>query len=59
MAISLMGCATSTSAPQRSDFCLIYQPVYVDRTNDTPETLQQVDRNNAAYEAVCVKPEGQ
>jgi hypothetical protein len=56
MAISLTGCATSTSAPQ-SDFCLIYEPVYVDRQNDTPETLQQVDRNNAAYEAVCVKPE--
>jgi hypothetical protein len=54
MAILLTGCATSTSAPQ-SDFCLIYEPVYVDRTLDTPETLQQVDRNNAAYEAVCVK----
>jgi hypothetical protein len=53
MAIGLSACATST--PATDSFCTAYHPVYVDRVNDTPETVRQVDANNGAYECACNK----
>ncbi|MDR1071871.1 MAG: hypothetical protein LBL21_04485 [Rickettsiales bacterium] len=44
------GCARNTSA---GDFCLIYSPVFADYDSDTPETLRQIDWNNAAHDAIC------
>ena len=37
------------------DFCLIYEPVYMDYERDTRETVRQVDRNNAVYFVLCDK----
>ena len=36
-----------------NDFCYLYRPVYADYENDTPETIQQIDQNNIAYEELC------
>lgn len=27
--------------------------LYADYTNDTPETIRQIDRNNVAYDELC------
>lgn len=54
MAIGLIGCATNTPAATDS-FCQAYRPVYVDRVNDTQQTIDQVDANNGAYECACNK----
>lgn len=43
-------CASDSAAT--SEFCLIYEPVYVAR-RDTAETVRQIMRNNAAWEALC------
>ncbi len=44
--LSLNACTPSISG----SFCEIYEPVYPDYENDTPETIRQVDRNNIVYE---------
>jgi hypothetical protein len=49
--ILLASCTINTAA---NDFCYLYRPVYVDYENDTAETIQQIDQNNIAYEALCV-----
>ncbi len=36
-----------------SEFCRIYEPIFVDRTNDTSGTLRQVDRMNGVFVALC------
>ncbi len=36
-----------------SEFCLIYEPVYVS-DDDTEETVRQVMLNNAAYDEICI-----
>ena len=46
------GCTINTAA---NDFCYLYRPVYADYENDTAETIQQIDQNNVAYEALCIK----
>lgn len=48
--ITLAACAGDS--PARSDFCLIYEPVYVS-DRDSGETIAQVMRNNAAWVALC------
>ena len=56
MAVMLSGClGFGTNTPVTDSFCQAYQPVYVDRVNDTPETIRQVDANNGAYECACNK----
>lgn len=45
----LNACTTNISG----DFCLIYEPVYMDYENDTIETITQVDRNNVVYDDLC------
>jgi hypothetical protein len=35
------------------DFCRLYLPVYTD-TQDTEETLTQIDRNNAVWLETCL-----
>lgn len=34
-------------------FCLIYEPVFADYEHDTPETIEQIDRNNVVFEEIC------
>ncbi|MFI3241773.1 MAG: hypothetical protein R3Y43_04325 [Alphaproteobacteria bacterium] len=46
---ALTNCTTSI----KGDFCLIYEPVYMDYENDTKETINQVDRNNVVYDELC------
>ncbi len=48
--LSLTSCATSTRGIK--SFCAIYEPVHFSR-HDTPETISEVQRNNAAYETLC------
>lgn len=52
MLLGLSACGVSTTA---SDYCRIAEPIYVDRVRDTPETVEQVDRENAKFECVCNK----
>jgi hypothetical protein len=49
MAVTLAGCVSVSPA---SDFCLIYEPVYV-AGGDTAETVRQVMRNNASWVELC------
>jgi len=48
--IGLSACTTNING----DFCLIYEPIYADYEQDTPETIIQIDRNNAVYDEMCV-----
>ena len=47
----LSACTTNIDG----DFCLIYEPIYADYEHDTPETIIQIDRNNAVYDEMCEK----
>jgi hypothetical protein len=49
--IMLSACATDSSAPT-SDYCRIYEPISW-ATNDTPQTVQQIVRENAKYLCLC------
>ena len=44
------GCGQNIGA---SDFCAIYRPVFADYENDTAETAEQIDWNNAAFDELC------
>ena len=46
----LNACTTNING----DFCLIYEPIYADYENDTPETIRQIDRNNIVYDDLCI-----
>lgn len=48
--IMLNACTTNING----DFCLIYEPIYADYEQDTPETIRQIDRNNLVYDEICV-----
>ena len=48
--IGLSACTTNING----DFCLIYEPIYADYEQDTPETIIQIDRNNSVYDEMCV-----
>lgn len=48
--IGLSACTTNING----DFCLIYEPIYADYEQDTPETIKQIDRNNAVYDEMCL-----
>ena len=45
----LNACTVNTAG----NFCLIYEPVYMDYDKDTPDTIKQVDKNNVVYEELC------
>lgn len=49
IASTLTACTTNISG----DFCLLYDPICADYTNDTPETIRQIDINNVVYEEMC------
>lgn len=49
--IMLNACTTNING----DFCLLYEPVYLDYEKDTPETIRQPDRNNIIFEEICIK----
>lgn len=46
---TLAGCAAGSPA---SEFCLIYEPIYVS-AGDSEATVEQAMRNNAAWLAIC------
>ncbi len=48
--------ACASDLPE-SDFCLIYEPVYV-AGEDTPQTVEQVMRNNAVWVELCDRKNG-
>ena len=49
--IMLNACTTNING----DFCLIYEPIYADYEQDTPETIRQIDRNNLVYDEICIE----
>lgn len=49
--IASTGCTTNING----DFCLIYEPIYADYEQDTPETIRQIDRNNLVYDEICIE----
>lgn len=51
--ICLLSVSATCTTNINSDFCLLYEPIYADYTNDTPETIRQIDRNNVVYEEMC------
>ena len=51
--ISIASALTACTTNINGDFCLIYEPVYPDYVNDTPETINQIDRNNVVYDELC------
>jgi len=42
--------------PPKADFCTLYEPVSYDSELDTPETVAQIEPNNARWLAVCETP---
>jgi hypothetical protein len=48
--VLLTGCIKNTGD---SDFCAIYQPVFPDYSNDTVDTIKQIDENNVVYDEIC------
>lgn len=43
--LALSGCVKRLNG----EFCLLYQPVFLDYENDTAETIKQVEKNNVVY----------
>ena len=48
-----MSVLTACTANINGNFCLLYEPIYADYEQDTPETIQQIDRNNGVFEMLC------
>lgn len=55
IALMILSVLTACTTNINGDFCLIYEPVYMDYDKDTPETIKQVDRNNVVYDDLCEK----
>ena len=36
-----------------SEYCRIAEPITYDRTADTPETVQQIERHNSKFVCLC------
>ena len=53
MLIILMLCSGCTKNITGGDYCLLYRPIYADYTNDTAETIEQIDANNIVYDRLC------
>lgn len=53
LALLMTGCATPIRVID--SFCAVYEPIHYSRLHDTPETIAQVKRNNAAYDRICHK----
>ena len=51
--IILMLCSGCTKNITGGDYCLLYRPIYADYTNDTAETIEQIDANNIVYDRLC------
>ena len=49
--LSVTACAKNIPV---NSFCAIYEPVF-SSVLDTEETLKQIDKNNAAYDEVCIE----
>lgn len=53
IALIILNVLSSCTTNINGDFCIIYEPVYMDYENDTPDTIRQVDRNNVLYDDLC------
>lgn len=54
IALMILSVLNACTTNINGDFCLIYEPVYMDYDNDTAETIRQVDRNNVVYDDWCI-----
>lgn len=54
--LTLTACGT-TPATETSSACLIFEPITYSLSNDTPETVDQIVRHNAAWDSLCQVPE--
>ena len=53
--LSILTVSAGCTPNINGDFCLIYEPIYADYEQDTPETIRQIDRNNLVYDEICIK----
>ena len=51
--ISLMLTLNGCTRNIHGNFCLLYEPIYLDLERDSPYTIKQVDRNNILFETLC------
>jgi len=48
------GCATvSTEAVPLNSYCAIAKPITYDATQDTPETVTEIEAHNSAFICIC------
>ncbi len=48
------GCVTGlTGVEVQGDYCRIAKPITYDGTDDTPETVRQIELHNSQYVCVC------
>ena len=52
-ACALVGIEPAETPRPQADFCTLYEPVSYDSELDTPETVAQVEPNNARWLVVC------
>lgn len=53
LVLSLSGLNACTKSIADVEFCQVYEPIFADYDNDTPETIEQIDRNNLVYDDLC------
>lgn len=51
--IAIAGVLASCTPIPVDTFCINYQPVTYSASQDTPETVRQVQGNNAVYKRLC------
>jgi len=57
IALLFSGCATNTvrNEPVPDSFCLNYHPIRYSRSRTPQDVQDQIDQQNAKYDAVCKK----
>ena len=51
---ALSGCATvSTEAVPLNSYCAIAKPITYDATQDTSETIKEIEAHNSAFICIC------
>ncbi len=54
LSIATIGALVSGCAPRLTDtYCANYVPVAYSASKDTPETIRQIQENNAVWQALC------
>jgi hypothetical protein len=49
---ALSGCATVSTVPVNS-YCAIAKPISYDATQDTSETVREIEAHNSAFICIC------